>query len=98
MNPKHLLLVTYTLYPPQNAYEDVVNRLERDDTYEIDETSWLIYTEETARWWYAQLDRLLVEDDELAVFKISIDDFVTDEGVEEDLERWLSQRGLWFRS
>ncbi|MCS6836503.1 MAG: hypothetical protein NZ750_10850 [Anaerolineae bacterium] len=88
---KHLLLVTYTVYEGDDS--DLVDRLEKADSYEIDETSWLIWTEESPRWWYSQLEPLIYEEDELMVLKISLLDFYSDEGVYEDLENWLKQRG-----
>lgn len=87
---KHLLLVTYTIYEGDDT--DLVNMLERADSYEIDETAWFLWTEESARWWYSQLEPLIYEEDELMVLKIDLQDFFTDEGVYEDLEKWLKQR------
>lgn len=92
MNPKHMLLVTYTIYPPEAELEEIVNTLERADSYELDETCWLVYSEESARWWYSQLERYLFEDDELTVLKVDILDLISDPGVEEDLKSWLGKR------
>jgi hypothetical protein len=89
MNPKHILLITYTIYPPEAELEEIVQTLERADSYELDETAWLVYTEESARWWYSQLEQYLFEDDELTVLRVDILDLVSDVGVEEDLKRWL---------
>ncbi|MFQ3647279.1 MAG: hypothetical protein SNJ54_06265 [Anaerolineae bacterium] len=91
---KHLLLITYTIYPPEAELEDIVRTLERADSYEIDETAWLVYTEDSARWWYSNLERFLFEDDELSVFQIDVHDFVSDPGLEQDLKDWLRARGL----
>jgi hypothetical protein len=91
---KHLLLVTYTLYPPEADLEKIVAMLERADSYEVDETCWLVYTEESARWWYSQLEQFLFEDDELTVLQIQIEDFGMDEGLREDMQRWLETRPL----
>ena len=87
---KHMLLVTYTIYEGDDG--DLVDRLERADSYEIDETTWLLYTEETARWWYNQLDPLIYEEDELIVLKISIEDVASDDGLKKELETWLDKR------
>ncbi len=89
---KRLLLITYTLYPPEADIEKIWATLERADNYELDETSWLIYTEETPRWWYSQLEQYLFEGDELTVLQIRIEDFVTDIPVQEDIQRWLASR------
>lgn len=94
MTPKHLLLITYTIYPPEAELEAIVQTLERADSYEIDETAWLVYTEDSPRWWYSNLERYLFEDDELMVLQIDIHDFISDPGLEEDLRRWLKVREL----
>ncbi len=87
---KQLLLITYTIYEGDDT--DLVNRLERADSYELDETAWLVYTEETARWWYNQLEPMVYEEDELLVLKISIHEIATDDGLRDDLQQWLDKR------
>lgn len=89
---KRLLLVTYTLYPPQADIEKLWGILENADSYELDESAWLVYTAETPRWWYSQLEQFLFEDDELTVLEISIHSIATDELLQEDIQRWLSTR------
>jgi hypothetical protein len=89
---KNLLLITYTLYPPEADVEKMWAFLERADSYELDESCWLVYSEDSARWWYSQLERFLFQDDELTVIKIGIEDIVTDELLQEDLDRWLAMR------
>ncbi|MCU0515028.1 MAG: hypothetical protein MUE40_20930 [Anaerolineae bacterium] len=87
---KHLLLVTYTVYEGDDT--DLVNALERAESYELDETAWLVYTDDSARAWYHRLEPLIYEEDELMVLKIRIEDVASDEGLKEDLERWLHTR------
>lgn len=87
---KHLLLITYTIYEGDDI--DLVERIERADSYELDESAWLVYTEESARWWYSQLEPLVYEEDELLVLRISVHDIATDDGLREDLQQWLSKR------
>jgi hypothetical protein len=87
---KRMLLISYTLYPPEADVEKIWALLERADSYELDETSWLVYTEESARWWYSQVNQFLFEDDELTVLEVVISDFVTD--AQEDLQQWLASR------
>ena len=89
---KHLLLVTYTIYEGDDT--DLVTKIENADSYEIDETAWLIWTEDTARWWHSQLEPLVYEEDELMVLKITIEDVASDVGVKQDLMSWLQQRGF----
>ncbi len=91
MQNKHLLLVTYTLYPPAQD-EELVNKLEKADSYELDESSWLMCTVESAGYWYTQLERVLFSEDELIVLKIDLQDIGADEGVKEDLKAWLKSR------
>lgn len=88
---RHLLLVTYTIYEGGDD-SDLVEELESADSYELDETSWLLYTEERAQWWYNRLEPLIYEDDELLVLRITIDDVAAEEGVRGDLEAWLARR------
>jgi|GEM_PF-1466037 hypothetical protein len=95
MTPRHLLLITYTVYPPEAELESLVAAIERADYYEIDETCWLVYTEESARWWYSHLEQHLLEDDELTIFRVDILDLVSDLGTEEDLRDWLKKRSLF---
>jgi hypothetical protein len=87
---KHLLLVTYTIYEGDDG--DLVNHLEKAESYEIDETAWLLWTNETARWWYSHLEPLVYEEDELMVLKITIEDIASDSGVKEALDQWLQKR------
>lgn len=87
---KRMLLISYTLYPPEADVEKIWALLERADSYELDETSWLVYSEESARWWYSQVNQFLFEDDELTVLEVVISDFVTD--AQEDLQQWLASR------
>lgn len=87
---KHILLITHTIYEGDDT--DLVNRLERADSYEIDETAWLVYTEESARQWYSQLEPLVYEEDELMVLQIDIQDIAGDEGLKEDMQNWLNSR------
>jgi hypothetical protein len=91
MQNKNLLLVTYTLYPPENDYEKMVAKLEKADSYELDESSWLVATMDSARYWYTQLEQFLYEDDELTVLKIDVLDVAAPDGLKEDIERWLNQ-------
>jgi hypothetical protein len=86
---KHLLLVTYTIYEGDDT--DLVTKLENADSYEIDETTWLVWTEETPRWWHSQLEPLIYEEDELMVLKITIEDVASDPGVKDDLMQWLER-------
>ncbi len=88
MQSKNLLLVTYTLYPPAQD-EELVAKLEKADSYELDESAWLISTPETAAYWYSQLEKLIFEDDELTVLRVDIHDVGAAEGLKEDIERWL---------
>ena len=88
---KRLLLVTYTLYPPEQD-EDLVAKLEKADSYEIDETSWLVCTVESAGYWYGQLERVLFPEDELTIFQIDVKDVAAPEGIKEDIERWVKSR------
>jgi hypothetical protein len=92
MQPKNLLLITYTLYPPENDYEKLVAKLEKADSYELDESAWLVCTQESAAYWFRQLEQFLYEDDELTVLRIDVHDVATDEALKEDLERWLKAR------
>jgi len=92
MQSPNLLLVSYTLYPPENDYEKMVAKLEKADSYELDDSAWLVCTPESARYWYSQLQQFLYEDDELTVLKIDVHDIATDDGLKEDLERWLNSR------
>ncbi len=92
MQAKNLLLVTYTLYPPENDYEKLVAKLEKADSYELDELAWLVCTNESARYWYSQIEQFLYEDDELTVLKIEVVDVAAPEGLKEDIERWLKSR------
>jgi hypothetical protein len=87
---KQLLLITYTIYEGDDT--DLVDRIERADSYELDETAWLVYTEESARWWYNQLEPMVYEEDELMVLKISIQEIATDDGLRDDLQQWLDKR------
>ncbi len=91
MQTKNLLLVTYTLYPPAQD-EDLVSKLEKADSYELDETAWLVCTPDTAAYWYSQLERLIFDDDELTVLRVSVHDVSTADGLKEDLEQWLKSR------
>jgi hypothetical protein len=91
MQNKNLLLVTYTLYPPENDYEKMVAKLEKAESYELDESSWLVCTQDSARYWYTQLEQFLYEDDELTVLKIDVLDVAAPDGLKEDIERWLNQ-------
>jgi hypothetical protein len=91
MFDKRLLLVTYTLYPPEQD-EDLVAKLEKADTYELDETSWLLCTNESASYWYSQLERLMFPEDELTVLQIEVKDIAAPEGIKEDIERWIKSR------
>ena len=91
MQDKNLLLVTYTLYPPQQD-EDLVAKLEKADSYELDDSTWLVCTPESAGYWYSQLERLIFEDDELTVLKISVQDIGAPEGIKEDIQNWLKSR------
>ena len=91
MQNKNLLLVTYTLYPPENDYEKMVAKLEKAESYELDESSWLLCTQDGARYWYTQLEQFLYEDDELTVLKIDVLDVAAPDGLKEDIERWLNQ-------
>lgn len=91
MQDKRLLLVTYTLYPPEQD-EDLIAKLEKADSYELDETSWLVCTVESAGYWYSQLERLIFEDDELTVLEISVKDVAAPDGIKEDIERWIKSR------
>ncbi len=91
MDEKRLLLVTYTLYPPAQD-EDLVTKLEKADSYELDETSWLLCTVESAGYWYSQLERLIFEEDELTVLEIDIKSIGAANGLKEDLEQWLKSR------
>jgi hypothetical protein len=92
MQNKNLLLVTYTLYPPENDYEKLVGKLEKADSYELDESSWLVCTQESARYWYTQLEQFLYEDDELTVLKVDVLDVASDETLKADIDRWLNAR------
>ncbi|GAB1419981.1 hypothetical protein MASR2M15_00540 [Anaerolineales bacterium] len=87
---KHLLLVTYTIYEGDDT--DLVDKLEKSESYEIDESSWLLWTEESARWWYSQLEPLVYQEDELLVLQIQIQDMASDEGVLQDMKTWLDKR------
>ena len=91
MQNKNLLLVTYTLYPPENDYEKMVAKLEKAESYELDESAWLVCTQDSARYWYSQLEQFLYEDDELTVLKIDVLDVAAPDGLKEDIERWLKQ-------
>ena len=91
MQDKRLLLVTYTLYPPEQD-EDLIAKLEKADSYELDETSWLICTVESAGYWYSQLERLIFEEDELTVLEISVKAVAAPDGIKEDIERWIKSR------
>lgn len=92
MQNQNLLLVTYTLYPPENDYEKLVAKLEKADSYELDESAWLVCTQDSARYWYAQMEQFLYEDDELTVLKIDVLDVAAPDGLKEDIERWLNHR------
>jgi hypothetical protein len=91
MQDKHLLLVSYTLYPPEQD-EDLVAKLEKADSYELDETSWLVCTGETAGYFYSQLERTLFPEDELTVLEIDVKAIAAPEGIKEDIERWIQSR------
>lgn len=96
MSVKHLLLITYTIDSAEGGdVEGVWAALERVESYEVNESTWLVHTEESTSWWYAHLEPLLTEVDELTIFQITIEDFYTEEGVHEDLEKWLRARGLF---
>lgn len=92
---KHILLVSYTLYPPEEDYEKLVARLEQADSYELDETAWLIHTAETAAYWYQQLSKFLFEDDEMTILRIAIEDIASDPGSSEALKIWLEERAAF---
>lgn len=91
MQDKRLLLVTYTLYPPEQD-EDLVAKLEKADSYEIDETSWLVCTVESAGYWYSQLERVLFPEDELTIFQIDVKDVAAPDGIKDDIQNWLKSR------
>lgn len=91
MQTKNLLLVSYTLYPPQQD-EDLVAKLEKADSYELDESAWLVCTPDSAAYWFSQLERYLFEDDELTVLRIDVHDVAAPDGLKEDLEDWLKAR------
>ncbi|MDX1993910.1 MAG: hypothetical protein SF029_16100 [bacterium] len=91
MQDKHLLLVSYTLYPPQQD-EALLELLEKADSYELDDTAWLICTADSAGYWYSRLERTLFPEDELIVLKVDIQDIGGDEGVKADLQAWLKSR------
>lgn len=89
---KHLLLVTYTLYPPGQNYEEVLDVLESADGYDLDESCWLLCTDHSAAYWYSRLEPLLFDDDELTVLRVQIEDIAADPGVADDLRQWLKSR------
>ena len=51
----------------------------------------LVATQDSARYWYTQLEQFLYEDDELTVLKIDVLDVAAPDGLKEDIERWLNQ-------
>lgn len=88
---KHFLLISYTVYEDSDD-TDLIEKLERADSYELDESAWIVYTEESARWWYQQLEPLIYEDDDLIVMRIDIHEAISDEGTNADFEKWRQAR------
>lgn len=96
MSAKHLLLITYTIDHAEGGdIEGVWAALERVESYEVTESTWLVHSEESVSWWYHHLEPHLTEQDELTVFQVNVEDFYAEDGVHEDLEKWLRARGVF---